>query len=63
MDVSCQTELLKKCSDLLAQAKEALKALEAAQKKSGTLSEGKEQAEYFQRRSQRSNGSAAQTGG
>ncbi len=47
MDVSCQTELLKKCSDLLAQAKEALKALEAAQKKSGTLSEGKEQAEYF----------------
>lgn len=47
MDVSCQTELLKKCSDLLAQAKEALKALEAAQKKSSTLSEGKEQAEYF----------------
>ena len=47
MDVSCQTELLKKCSNLLAQAKEALKALEAAQKKSGTLSEGKEQAEYF----------------
>ena len=47
MDVSCQTELLKKCSDLLAQAKEALKALETAQKKSGTLSEGKEQAGYF----------------
>ncbi len=47
MDVSCQTELLKKCSDLLAQAKEALKALEAAQKKSVTLSEGKEQAGYF----------------
>lgn len=46
-DMSVQTELLKKCSSLLAQAQGALTELKAADAKAGTMEEGKEQAEFF----------------
>lgn len=47
MDISCQTELLKQCSDLLAESKQALKALEDAVKKGAETEEGREQAVFY----------------
>ncbi len=46
-DVSVQKELLIRCSELLTAAKDAVLALREADEKAITLSEGKEQAEYF----------------
>lgn len=46
-DTSVQTNLLKKCSSLLASAQEALEALKKADKEANTMEEGKVQAEFF----------------
>ena len=46
-DVSVQTELLTKCSSLLAEARKALVELEKATKEAAAKPEGKEQAEFF----------------
>lgn len=46
-DTSVQTNLLKKCSSLLANAQEALEALKKADKEANTMEEGKVQAEFF----------------
>lgn len=46
-DMSVQTDLLKKCSSLLAQAQKALISLKAADKEANAMNEGKEQAEFF----------------
>ncbi len=46
-DVSVQTELLTKCSTLLANAKKALVSLKDAEQKANAMEEGKEQAEFF----------------
>ncbi len=46
-DVSVQTELLTKCSSLLAEAQKALAALREADNKASAMEEGKEQAEFF----------------
>ena len=46
-DTSVQTNLLKKCSSLLANAQEALEALKKADRTANTMEEGKVQAEFF----------------
>lgn len=46
-DTSVQTNLLKKCSSLLASAQEALEALKKADRMANTMEEGKLQAEFF----------------
>jgi glutamine synthetase len=46
-DVSVQSDLLTKCSSLLAEAQKALAALKEAVDKASGMEEGKEQAEYF----------------
>ncbi len=46
-DVSVQTELLKKCSALLADARKAVLALKEINDKANIMEEGKEQAEYY----------------
>ena len=46
-DVSVQTELLTKCSSLLAEAQSALVKLKKADKEANAMEEGKEQAEFF----------------
>lgn len=46
-DVSVQTELLKKCSALLADARRAVLALKEINDKANIMEEGKEQAEYY----------------
>lgn len=46
-DMSVQSDLLKKCSALLAQAQKALDALKEAAKEANTMEEGKAQAEFF----------------
>lgn len=46
-DTSVQTNLLKKCSSLLASAQEALEALKKAVRMANTMEEGKLQAEFF----------------
>lgn len=46
-DMSVQTDLLKKCSALLAQAQNALNALKIADKEANAMEEGKAQAEFF----------------
>lgn len=46
-DISVQTELLKKCSSLLAEAQRALAELKEADSKATGMEEGKEQAEFF----------------
>lgn len=46
-DISVQTELLKKCSALLADARKAVLALREVNDKANTMEEGKEQAEYY----------------
>lgn len=45
-DMSVQSDLLKKCSALLAQAQKALDALKEAAKEANTMEEGKAQAEF-----------------
>lgn len=46
-DVSVQTELLKKCSSLLADARKAVLVLKEVNDKANTMDEGKGQAEYY----------------
>ena len=46
-DMSVQSDLLKKCSALLAQAQKSLTSLKEADKKANAMEEGKEQAEFF----------------
>lgn len=46
-DTSVQTNLLKKCSSLLASAQGALEALKKADRTANTMEEGKVQAEFF----------------
>ena len=46
-DMSVQTDLLKRCSSLLAQAQSALNALKVVDKEANAMEEGRTQAEYF----------------
>lgn len=46
-DVSVQTDLLKKCSSLLAEAREALLALKESNADANKMEEGREQAEFY----------------